>query len=182
MGNFLVLFSLLFSLAAGASTPGGIPLILLGVTASTPGGTSAIELSNPGSSGGAFSVYAGNAAANLTADDFYPFIKNGAVFSVSSGTKAYCFSSTDVSDGVNGRLQFVSATASFSYAATSITGGVHQSGAAARYILAGSPTANIPVPIGNLYVFDGTSATVYPGIQVNSSSMTRAVTLNCYVK
>lgn len=126
-----------------------------------------------------FSIYAGDWTASVTSGNFYPFYKNGSAYQVSSGKTATCFNITMLING-SGSIQLMSATASFAFNASSVTGGVYQGGASGRAVITnGSFTGGIPLTIPGTYQF--TSLT-YPGYQVGSGSMDRPplVHADCY--
>jgi hypothetical protein len=114
-----------------------------------------------------------------TSTNFYPCYKDGTAYAVTSGKKAYCFDQTCAGATVNLPYQLVSATAAIAENVGSLTGGVYQGGATQKYPLKCSVgTAHVPYPIAGVYVFDASSAVVYPGFQAGSTD-TYQLKMNC---
>lgn len=178
MAWFLILLSLFSQTAFCAAVPSGVPQISIDQIG-TMGGKSAIPPSSLSGTGvnGIFSLTAGDGSNNLTAGNFYPFYKNGVAYQVTSGKTAYCFNITLHTSAVANAAQLVSATASFAFNAGSITGGVHQAGAAGKYPMVNqAASTNNGAPQPGTYQF---GATTFPGIQ-SSASATCVVRMDCY--
>lgn len=133
------------------------------------------NLAIPESNSQNYITLSSNAAG--TAGNFYPLYKNGAAYQVTAGKTFYvtkvCVMALTTA---NSTLQLLSATASFAYGATSLTGGVFQGGAS-------TPATQLPLYTGTTagayqcydmsYQF---AASTYPGWESGGS-----VTYSIYV-
>jgi hypothetical protein len=173
------LLALLISISAQAATPGAVP----SVTVSAPGantGSVSIPPSDLSGAGthGIFSLFIGIGSDVL--NDFYPFIKSGtgAAYQVTAGKTAYCFDGTSSGSPANSLFQLVSATSTFANAASSLTGGVYQSGSANLYPWTTGSTINVQGINPGVYSF---GATTWPGIQAGGTSTTAyTIHMDCF--
>lgn len=186
MLNFLIIFlTLTAAIPANAVVPSGAPVSTLGgvyINNTTLNGGIGGGIAVPSNDTTWFTVYAG--ALSLGGSNVhYPFRKNGVLWSVTTGTKAYCKSSTVRMANANEGYQFVSATATFgdATASGSLTGGVFQCGATATYCRLGHVTANTEVTKQEVYVFDGSAATVWPGVQFADNTSVVQASLTCAI-
>jgi len=178
MGRFLVLLSLLSS-GAFAAVPGNAPILTIAASGQQTQALS-IPLSSLSGTGinGVFSLY--NAGVNpVTGGNYYPLIKNGALYQVTAGKTAYCFNITAGSNYTSAlSYQLVSGTASTAAAGSStITGGVYQCGASAAYCQQTGNVTNVAAGIPGVYVF---SASTWPVCQPASGSQAYYIHMECY--
>lgn len=159
------LLSLLFLLASSAAFAGNGSSNVSSVK--IYGGINAYVggITVPDSDTTRFAIFAGvNAAA---AGSFYPFYKGGAQYQVTAGNSAHCDQLMYTESGSGDKFQLVSSQTVYAAAATSITSGAYQMGAAATYgIVASGAGANVYSTMSVPYVFPASS---YPGIQTNAA-------------
>lgn len=136
----------------------------------TQSGSVPLSLLSGATVGTVYSVFAGDVQNSLSASNFYPLYRDGVAVTAPIGHKIHCFNFTMTSGSVANGLQLVSATASFAFNAASLTGGVYQMGAAGKYNMIQSTGTNQGSPQAGTYTFDGTSAAVFPGIQVAAAT------------
>ena len=114
-----------------------------------------------------FSIHAGDLQAAASNGNYYPFYKDGVAFQAgASGT--YCFNFTLSGNTANTGTQLVSATASFAFNASSITGGVYQMGASGKTGMYTSAAANTGFRVvqPGVYTF---GANTYGGFQAQNA-------------
>lgn len=177
MERILVLLGIIFSFNSFGAVPGGVPQIGLGAIGSTTSPTANVDIGNFAGGAGKFSVfslYAGG--VSLTANNFYPFYKNGVAYQVTAGKVAYCFNHTGNSGTASQYYQLISATASFAANASSITGGVFQCGATITSCNTTPSSAFIYGAIPGTYQF---AASTFAGFQAFNSANFQ-VHLDCY--
>lgn len=134
-------------------------------TVSTIGNpTSQITLS-AGNGQGFFGLYTNGVA--ITAGNYAPFYKNGVAYQVSSGKSFQVYQICVESPGTSAAFSLVSATASFAHNASSITGGVYQSGTVSNYNMFTSASAEQVKCWNWMYSF---AQNTYPGIQGNTAT------------
>lgn len=185
MVHLVTILSLLFSFSAWAVAPSGAPVITLGgvyINNTTQNGGIGGGIVVPSNDITWFTVYAGT-LSNGGTNVYYPFRKHGVLWQVTTGTKAYCKSITVRVSSATGGYQLVSATATFAdaTAAGTLTGAVHQCGSSAAGCRSGHITANTEVTKQEVYVFDGSAATVWPGAQFFDASQVYQISLTCFV-
>jgi len=174
----LFIYILAASTASAGIIPSQVPNIGLGVSGpatSAPSAASAFLAIPPGRT--VFTIHAGDAAASATNGNFYPFYKDGVAFQAgANGT--LCFNITLVAGTANTGAQLVSATASFAFNASSLTGGVYQMGASGKtgFLMAATANTGFRFIQPGVYKF---GANTYGGFQAqNSASL--AMSMDCY--
>lgn len=189
MKLFYLLLALVFPISSFAASGSGSVTDAIAV-GSSPGATvghfqpntfMSMSRLTDGSSPQVFSIYAA-AVSTLTAGNVYPFYKNGVIYQVTSGKKAYCFnfSAVDIVSSNHG-IQLLSATATFANNATtgSLTGAVYQGGVAGNYVWlassGGQTGADTPLP--GTYTF---GASTFPGYQWQNGTFNSSVHGLCY--
>lgn len=139
--------------------------------------TSYVPLTNLAGSAGTYAVFSVYASSNATAGNFYPLYKNGTAYQVTAGKTAYCFNFAPSAATGAIRFQIVSDTAAISFdQSTALTSGLFQGGAAARYPLRNSTTAN------KKEIYPGTfsiGASRYVAVQVSFSDIFE-FSMDCY--
>lgn len=180
MKTFFLFFALTLPINAFALNGSGNVSNVIGLGVSGPAVTS---VNSPGSSiplptgKTVFTIVAGDAQASATNGNYYPFYKNGVAFQAgASGT--YCFSVRLIANTANTGTQLVSATASFAYNASSLTGGVYQGGASGKstYMNSGAGNAQSWIYQPGVYTF---GANTYGGFQAQNSQAF-AMSADCY--
>lgn len=166
----VLLFSLLFSVPSFAALPAGVPIRVMGGFGTNNAATVQVSASDTTR----FTLFGGLTPA--VTNDFYPFYKNGVAYQVTAGKTCRCDNITWASDAAANRAQLISATASFASGAGSITGGVHQGGAAAVYPMVFGGTANQWAPLGVVYEF---AASTYAGWQASGAN-SYSFALSCF--
>ena len=151
---------------------GGISM----ATSQIPTGGLLLPDASIGAAGGYFMLAAGakNNTAR-TADNFYPFYKNGVAYQVTAGKTAYCSQLVAIDDTGNSRIQLVSGTASIAWDAATVTGAVYEGGFTTGYVHASGNGAWIPSVNQILYAF---GASTFPGVQ-ESGTRVIGITLMC---
>ena len=179
MGRFLVLIlSALLSLNAFSAVPSGTPSIGIG-QASGVASPSFIGIDNPsGSNYAMFSLDTGDLGAAFTAGHFYPFFKNGAAYSVTTGKAAYCFNLAGEAQTASNYFAVMTATASFAYNAAAVSNEANWCGAAGKACRGTGSTAAAWVQHPGIYIF--ASPNIFPGVEGNAAAM--AIHMDCYEK
>ena len=157
MKNLIVLFLLIGSTAFAGSGSGNVSNVLnLGNGEGTPSLT--IPESN---SQGYFTLY-GYAGGAVSAGNFAPLLKNGVAYQVTSGSSFHAISICIQATTVGQYAQLASATSAIAVNASSLTGGVYQSGSAANYsMLTATPVYTVTC-INAPYTF---ASATYAGFQ-----------------
>lgn len=182
MRLFILLFGLIFSINAfaGNGSANISSVIQLGANSIAPLGTATIPLNGQSGVGAIFSVYAVTFNPSPSANNVFPFYKNGAIWQVTGGKVAHCSSINYTVDTVNSYWQLMSDTVTFTDNATvgSLTAPRYQGGRTQAYIHRQFQTADSFAPTGGVYSFDSANA-AFPGIQVGAAAGFRII-MSCY--
>lgn len=137
----------------------------------TLGGVNTVDGLNIGeaNSQGYFTLFVGS--GGTTTNNFYPFYKNGVAYQVTAGKTFQAVKICSLSSAASTLFQLLTATSSFAFNASSVTGGVFQGGAsgtgAAVYAMISNISTNAWLCSSSTY---SAAASTFMGVEVNGTS------------